>query len=300
MKIALCSVSFVMMVFGSICFAHASGFESAQILENVGFDLPETILHDEKQDIYLVSNIAGKVPAKDDNGFISKISSDGDIIDLKWIDGASADVELHSPKGMALRGNQLFVVDIDVVRIFNRRTGAPEGKIELHGTTFLNDIVLGADKTLYVSDSALAFINGGFHATEQDGLYKIDNENKVKKWVHGSALLQPNGLELLDDGTIGVVTRGSNVFYHLNVEGKMEEEISLPGKILDGLIRDEKGRFFISSWETAKIYLVDEKGTILTFANLPVPAANIGYDKKRKKLLLPLLKENRIAFLKIE
>ena len=60
---------------------------------------PESALHDPEADVYLVSNINGGPCDRDDNGFISRVSPDGQVLDLKWIDGADPGVTLHAPKG---------------------------------------------------------------------------------------------------------------------------------------------------------------------------------------------------------
>ena len=76
--------------------------------------------------MYLVANINGGPSDKDGNGFISRISPEGEVIALKWIDGAAESVTpftLNAPKGMALTGDRLFVADIDVVRVFDRERG---------------------------------------------------------------------------------------------------------------------------------------------------------------------------------
>ena len=55
-------------------------------LEDVGFDTPESVFYDAEADVYLIANINGSPSAKDGNGFISRVSPVGDLIDLKWID----------------------------------------------------------------------------------------------------------------------------------------------------------------------------------------------------------------------
>src|SRR5215831_227134 len=93
------------------------------------FNAPESVLYDPQADIYLVSNINGTPLAKDNNGFISRVSPDsGKVVQLKWIAGGANGVTLNAPKGMGIVGDTLFVADIDVVRMFNRTTGAPMGQ----------------------------------------------------------------------------------------------------------------------------------------------------------------------------
>ncbi len=271
-----------------------------QLITIKGFELPETVLHDPREDVYLVSNISGKIPAKDDNGFISKVGTNGKVIDLKWIDGASKEITLHSPKGIAVHGNNIYVADIDTIRVFNRKTGKQLKDISIPGTTFLNDIVATPNGELYVSESAIAFKDGGFKATNLDAIYKITSEGNVTKWAEGVELNQPNGLEVLPGGELGVVTRGSNNLYVLDKNSKARYLTYSPGKILDGIVRLPNGEFLTTSWETSKLYRLTSENHFIEEASLPVPAANIGYDYRRKTLLLPLLKQNSIAFMKIE
>src|SRR5262249_57870813 len=71
------------------------------IVKDVGLATPESILYDAAADLYLVSNINGGPAEVDDNGFISRVTPDGKVAALKWIDGAKPDVKLHAPKGKA-------------------------------------------------------------------------------------------------------------------------------------------------------------------------------------------------------
>jgi hypothetical protein len=94
---------------------------------------PDAAIHDTTDDVYLVSNVNGDPAATDDNGFISKVSPKGEVLELKWIDGTSGKKALNAPKGMALNGDRLYVADIDRVRIFHRKTGAALGAIRIPG-----------------------------------------------------------------------------------------------------------------------------------------------------------------------
>src|SRR5690242_3865752 len=65
---------------------------------------PESVLYDPMADVYLVSNINGDPLAKDNNGYISRVSPDGKALTVKWIAGGMNGVKLDAPKGTALRG----------------------------------------------------------------------------------------------------------------------------------------------------------------------------------------------------
>ena len=91
-----------------------------------GFVQPEAVRYDPDQDIYFVGNWGnGDYGAHDNNGYISRMSPEGAIEQPRFIAGGTGGVTLHSPRGMFIVGDTLWVVDADAVRGFNRRTGAP-------------------------------------------------------------------------------------------------------------------------------------------------------------------------------
>ena len=70
----------------------------AVLVDDVGFSTPESVLHDPTADVYLVSNIVGNPAEVDGDGFISRLSPSGEVLELRWIDGASDAVTLHAPR----------------------------------------------------------------------------------------------------------------------------------------------------------------------------------------------------------
>ena len=73
-----------------------------------GFVSPETVIHDPLTDLYLVSNVGGP-PVTVNHGFISRVSPDGIVLDLRWIQDGVNGVTLHGPKGLWLHRNELYV-----------------------------------------------------------------------------------------------------------------------------------------------------------------------------------------------
>ncbi|GAG56131.1 unnamed protein product [marine sediment metagenome] len=97
-------------------------------VEKVGFKKPESVLHDPQADLYLVSNIVGKALEKDERGFISKLSPDGKVLELKWIEGGRDGVKLNAPKGMAIAGD-CFTWRTSMCSVFSSaRVGSPKAR----------------------------------------------------------------------------------------------------------------------------------------------------------------------------
>ena len=135
------------------------------------------------QDIYFVGNFgAGRADAKDNNGFISRLTPDGAVEQPRFIAGGTSGVRLHAPRGMTIVGDTLWVVDADAVRGFNRRTGAPLATVDFssYKLGFLNDIAAGPD-ALYVTD------------TGTDKIYRIAG-GRITVALQDSALGGPNGI----------------------------------------------------------------------------------------------------------
>jgi hypothetical protein len=256
-----------------------------------GFQTPESVLYDADQDVYFVSNINGQPTAADDNGFISRVNPETLEITLKWIDGAKSDVTLNAPKGMAIVGDDLYVSDLTVVRRFDRKTGKPKGEVALPGSTFVNDAAADGS-TIYVTDSGLKAGAKGFEPTGTDAVWKITGM-KPQKIASGSDLNRPNGITVVD-GKIWVVSFGANELYQID-KGKKTNVTRLPSGSLDGLVHLSDGTFLISSWDGKAVYRGPATGPFIAAVEKVDSPADIGYDTKRYRLLVPHFMENVVT-----
>jgi hypothetical protein len=255
-----------------------------------GFATPECVLYDDQADVYLVSNINGSPFGKDDNGFISRVAPDGVVAEKQWIDGAKPDVTLNSPKGMAFLGDTLYVSDIDTVRMFDRKTGAPKGEVAIKGATFMNDIAAG-DASVFASDSGLG---EGFKPNGSDAIYEIKDgkATAIIKQAKALDLGRPNGVAVVG-GQVWTVTFGTGELYRVDA-GKKADAVKLPKGSLDGLVVWKDGKLLISSWEAKAVFEGAAQGPFAEkVTGVPSPA-DIGYDAKRDRLLVPLFEGNAI------
>lgn len=254
-----------------------------------GFSTPESVLYDEANDRYLVSNINGSPVGADNNGFISELSPDGKITNLKWIEAGAKKVKLDAPKGMAIVKGVLYVADISTVRMFDAKSGAPKGEIKLAGATFANDIAAGPDGKVYVSDSGLK--GDDFQPSGTDAVWIIE-KNKARALAKGDELGKPNGL-LVDGKSVWVVTFGSGEIYRLDEKGARSDVQKLPSGALDGIVRAGEWTI-VSSWEGMQVRASKAGGPFDTlFAALKAPA-DIGLDTKRGRLLVPRFMDNTV------
>ena len=284
------------------------------VIADVGFDGPESVIHDEVDDVYLVSNIALTFDfpnALDNNGFISRVYPDGTVAQLKWIEGGVAGVTLNGPKGLALVNDVLYVSDIDYVRMFDRVTGEPLGQIAVPYVpffTWLNDLAAGPEGDVYASDSALGMLcppPAVFCPSGTDALYRITRDGTLTLVAFDPELQGPNGLVALGKNLFYVPIWGTRV-HRLNPSGKLRSEAQLSATFLDGIVRLTNGSLLVSSWIPPAIHWIDPTranvAIIKTFAIVDPanPLANevpadIGYDRTRDRLLIPFATFNKVS-----
>ena len=277
--------------------AAAEGAESpapeALVVENVGFSTPESVLHDPMADVYLVSNIVGNPAAADGDGFISRLSPSGEVLELRWIDGTSDAVTLNAPKGMAIQGSSLFVTDIDCVRIFDLASGEPSGEVCVPDATFLNDIAADDQGTLFVSDTGLEAGPDGLGPSGTDAIYRLSADGRMAQIAAGSWLGQPNGVAVGARG-IFVVTRGSGEVIQMAVDGEHTTVMPESERQLDGVEFLDDGGFMFSSWGDRAVYRVGGDGVVSRILEDVDAPADIGIDRSRNRVLVPLFRDNRV------
>jgi len=257
-----------------------------------GFVTPESVLYVADQDVYLVSNINGEPLGADNNGYISKVDPEtGKITEQKWIEGGKDNVTLNAPKGMAISHDTLFVADISVVRTFDAKTGKFKGDIEVPGATFLNDMAPAADGGVYVTDSGL---DAKFGPRQTEAVYYIGLDGKVKSRIKDVALAAPNGIIAGDKGAVWVVNFGSGEIYSVDDKGKKAAGQKLPKGQLDGIVALDGGEYLVSSWEGSALYRGKPGGEWKPVVENVKSPADIGYDTKRKRVLIPIFQGNSV------
>ena len=123
-----------------------------------GLNEPESVIFDKNSDTIYISNINGDPLKLDKNGYISKISVDGQILEKKWIKG------LDAPKGMTIFNDHLFVADINKIWKINTLNKKKQFFL-VNGAGFLNDLVVDKKGRIYASDMF------------KNRIYQLKNEN---------------------------------------------------------------------------------------------------------------------------
>ena len=268
-----------------------------RVAATAGFRTPESVRYDADLDIYFVSNIGGSPVVRDGDGAISRLSPDGALLDSAFIRGGVNGVVLNAPKGLAIVGDTLWVTDIDALRAFDKRSGAPVATVELapHGAVFLNDVATGPDGALYITDSGLGMDSTGFTHPGPDRIYRLGPDRVVTVAAQGDTLAAPNGITWDAAAMRFVLVPFNSTTIFSWKPGDAAPTAFATGKAgYDGVERLNDGRFAITSWTDSTVSVVDTTGTLTVLIDsLPGPA-DLGYDTKRNRLAIPIFTENRV------
>jgi sugar lactone lactonase YvrE len=294
----------VMALCGALAVLCACGGKEKQVAEKSagqpvkaasvdGFQTPESVMWDSTQDVYFVSNINGAPNAKDGNGYISVVDPAGTLRDSAFIKG------LNAPKGMALVHDTLWVSDIDVVRAFDARTGAPVATIPVPGAVFLNDVAAAPDGSVYITDTAVRFGASGAEHVGTDQVFRIAPDRKVSVALKNDTLGRPNGI--IWDGAnqrFIIVPFGTGTLWAWKPgETRVTAIGTGPGQF-DG-VEVAKSAIWVSSWADSSVYRYENgEGTNL-IKGVPSPA-DIGYDAKRNRVLIPIFMGNRVEIWEVQ
>jgi len=268
-----------------------SVYASDIMIENVGFATPESMEYASAQDVYLVANINGSPFEKDNNGFISRLSPEGDVLDLKWIAGGQNDVTLSAPKGMVAMDDRLYVADIDHVRVFSLPEGKPMASYEIAGSSFLNGVSVSSKGGVWITDSGVA---PGFKPAGTDAIYHLSESGKITTLTKGEDLGRPNGIVETPNKQLVMITIASGQVHHFNLQGKLLSSQTLPYNRLDGLVMGADGELIFSSWTAKAIKKGLEEGEPETLFDELTSPADIGLDTKRNRVLIPSFMENKV------
>jgi sugar lactone lactonase YvrE len=266
---------------------------------------PESVAYASEQNVLFVSNVNGKPTQKDQNGFISKVSSsNGSIIELNWVTG------LNAPKGIAISNNKstLYVSDItDLVEI-NIDNGKIMKRFNAPGSAFLNDVVSDNQGNIYVSD------------TVTNTIYKLDtntkdgnNTSSLQVWLQSPQLNGPNGLHVdnsknrLIVASLGDMSKPGGGIEVIDLKNKTittlgKEGTTSPFGGLDGIESDTtEAHYYVTDNPAGKVYIVNADGTgYRTLIDLHTKgAADLGFIPSQSTIIIPLMQDNKLVAYKL-
>jgi hypothetical protein len=250
-----------------------------------GMVAPESVRYDPEQDVYFVTNFgAGGGAGRNNDGFISRVSPDGVVQQLKFVEGGVRGVTLHAPRGMFIQGDTLWAVDLDAVRGYDRHTGAPLAQTDLSalGNMNPNDIAAAPDGTLYVTETTLnqVFRVTGGHATVA---------------LTDTMMKRPNGIiwDPYRSSFVIVSLRTNDLLGWVPGQTSVRPIGRSPVGVFDGIELIGRDRFLITSQGDSSVQVV-ERGVGRRLFRVAGRPADLGVDTRRNRIALPFMALNRV------
>jgi sugar lactone lactonase YvrE len=255
--------------------------------ETKGLAQPESLVEDPATGVIYVSNINGAVMQKDGNGFISRLTADGKMLERQWVKG------LNSPTGLALHDRTLYAADVDQLVEINAASGEILKRYDAKGAIFLNDVVVDDEGTVYVSD------------TPMNTIWRL-KDGSFEPWLASDELNGPNGL-LVQGNTLIVASLGKiqslgqkkelGTLLSVSLDDQKVSKIGKGDLIgnLDGLQAIQTGVYLVTDWAQGALYRVDVKGKVDELIDLNQGSADLSYMPGKKMLLVPMMLDNSLA-----
>ena len=251
-----------------------------------GLNEPESVLFDKKNNVIYISNINGDPLKLDKNGYISKISVDGQILDKKWITG------LDAPKGMAIFNDHLFVADLNKIWKF-KISNKKKKSFPINDAGFLNDLVADKNGNIYASDMF------------KNRIYMLKNET-ITIWKKSKLLDSPNGLLIEGNNLIiaswGKIKRG----FETEIKGKLlkvnlkTREIkrffsTRPIGNLDGIVFNKDNGYLATDWIKGKLLSINKKGIVTNTFKINEGSSDLEILMHKNLILIPMMKNNNLT-----
>ncbi|HEX6745787.1 MAG TPA: hypothetical protein VF092_00630 [Longimicrobium sp.] len=285
--------------------APADGQPRAKFVKAIdGFYGPESAKYDSAQDVWFVSNMLGYGSAHDGAGYIVRIPAGTLGPPRIFIESGRNGATLDAPKGMAIHGDTLWVADIDVLRGFDRRTGAPLATIDFRPqrAVLLNDVAIGNDGRIYVTDTGIGMTPAGVTHPGGDRVFAVGANHAVSVVAAGATLGRPNGITPTPRGRGPGVTVVSfdpfrSIVYTLDPAdpaAKLGVVATGKGKF-DGVEGLPDGRLLVACWNDSSIHLIGGGRDTKIIGGLSQPA-DIGLDTRRNRIAIPQSVRDRVEF----
>jgi glucose/arabinose dehydrogenase len=192
-----------------------------------GFANPESAALSGDGSFLYVTNVNGEGEAKDGNGFISRVSTDGRMLEREFARG------LDGPKGIMLGGDALYVADIDQLVVVDAATGAVRRRVSASGAQFLNDLTFAPDGQVLIADSGGARI------------YAVRSDAAVV-WLEHELLGSINGF--LPEPERLIVTTMAGRLLAIDYETRAITVLAEGLGDADGVASLGDGRYLVSEW----------------------------------------------------
>jgi hypothetical protein len=241
------------------------------------FKTPESVIYNHDQEMIFVSNIGPTKDIKNGDGFISLLSTGGEIENLYWVKG------LNDPKGIGVWGKNLYVADMDELIVIEYESAKIVKKYHIPNAKFLNDVTALSKNIIFISDML-------------DQRIYLFNDGIITSWKYDPKLENVNGLW----AEKRKLYAGNNSLWEIDIDTQEMKELLQNTGGIDGLQKIGEDEFIFSNWN-GKIFLFKNGNltVLLDTSELKINTADIYYAAEIETLFVPTFFGNTIDAYKL-
>lgn len=240
------------------------------------YNNPESIVYDEANNRYLISNKGGNsIVQLDSAGILSDFVTSG----------------LNEPKGLLIIGDTLISVNNTSIQGFLLSDASQVVNVSITGSSFMNDATIDKNGKLYISDSNNKVI---YRLDLSDGTYST----LISSGINPNGLLYNQSNNSLIICSLGLSAKIQS--FNLT-DSTLTTLVTTKHSDLDGLAKDNCGNIYVSSWGARSVYVFDS-----LFLNPPTKIssghngpADITINQKEQILAIPNFNSNSIKRIRL-
>jgi sugar lactone lactonase YvrE len=251
-----------------------------------GFMMPESVSYDADTNALYVSNINSPDMSANGQGYITQLGLDGAVIREKFAEG------LNAPKGTFVKDGVLYVAGVEEVAEIDLATGEVKARHAVPGASFVNDLAVADDGTIYATE------------TMQGAIYAIAG-GTATQLVADPALAGANGI-VIDGKQLLIATLGdiSGGFENLEPSNVKSVDIATkavtdygsadPVGTLDG-IELIAGGVLVTDHSGGRLLTVGADGTLTELGATGSGSADLEFVASQNLVVIPLLNTGEVV-----
>jgi hypothetical protein len=259
-----------------------------------GFDQPESPAHDPARGVIYVSNMTDStIPVpRHGNGFLSKLATDGTMIESKWVTG------LDQVKNIAVAGDHLYAADSHALVVIDIESASIVDRYEAPEAMYIDGVAVHPNGDVYVGDLGT------------NTIWRLRTDGAWAPWLESAALHHPDGLVAERDRLVAVGFGGLGPFRidpdepetgYLSAIGLIDRTVTPIGEgtpigHLDGLAAHPAGGYLATDSVNGALYCIDEGGRSRLVHDFPPTSgpADIDVIPDLGLVLVAMLWENAV------